>query len=469
MEDSKDWFDARLKYEKEALYRAELENFSEKMVLNADGIIIFNNEKYAAEFGRRPEELEGQYFEDVISPDQMPVLLDLHDYATPYIPYSNNYDYAPVFIRAPITDNCGKSIGDMLYDGRDWLKRYRMLYDKLNELMDEYEYLHPKKEQPKTALFVGDSPPALRLKKEILQVSKSNATLLIEGETGTGKEVVANEVFRAGGQKNREFVKINCAALPQELFESELFGYDEGAFTGARRGGKRGLFECASGGAILLDEINSLNLSSQAKLLRVLQEKVVNPIGSERTVHVNVRVIATSNKPLEQMVAEGTFREDLYYRLNVLNITVPPLRERIDDIPQLVRFFVQRCNREREIEVERIDPNVYEYLKTCSWPGNVRQLQNWIERAMATVWKNVLMLSNFYWISHKAKDTEDKITLMTQAGRTLPQIMDQLEHEIIQNALLRNNGNKQQTAEVLGISRQMLHRKIKQFNIKAIP
>ena len=470
MDKPKDWFDALLAKEKEALYRAELENYSEKMVLNIDGQIIFINEKYAAEFGKRPEELEGLHFEELVSQEKIPVLLDMNDFATPYIPHSDKVGfeqtYVPIFIRAAIYDETGQRLGDMLYDGRDWLQRYRMLNDRINRLMDEYEYLHPKKGPTKADVFVGESPPVLKLKKEIMQVSKSNATLLIEGETGTGREVVANEVFRAGGLENRKFIKLNCAALPQELFESELFGYEEGAFTGARRGGKRGLFEAADGGVILLDEINSLSLSAQAKLLRVLQERNICRIGGEKPIPINVRVIATSNKPLEQMVKENSFRADLYYRLNVMHICIPPLRERIEDIPQLVRFFVERCNRDMGKHVDRIDPKVYSYLKLCKWPGNVRQLQNWVERAMASVWKNVLMLTNFYWISSSTDDTDNKITLMAQAGKTLPQMMDELEKEIIQNTLKLNGGNKQKTAKKLGISRQMLHRKIKQFHIE---
>ena len=465
----KDWFAQRAEREKEALYRAELENYSEKMVLDNNNRIIFINAKYAAEFGRGPQEMEGLFMDEIIPPDRAPAIVEIGDYASPYIPQEDRLraeGYMPLFVRAPLTAEDGTVLGAIIYDGRDWLARYQALYGKLNELVDEYEYLHPSRGRDQNARFVGESPVVQELRRQIFQAAKINATLLIEGETGTGKEVLANEVFRASKRRDQPFVKLNCAALPQELIESELFGYEEGAFTGARRGGKEGLFASADGGVILLDEINSLSLPAQAKLLRVIQERVVTPVGGNRSTPIDVRVIAISNHPLEQMVEEGLFREDLYYRLNVLHIALPPLRERTEDIPLLVRLFVEKCNREMEKHVEKIDPEVYRYLKTCPWPGNVRQLQNWVERAMASVWKGTLNLSNFYWLNLTSGESPKVETvLMAREGVPLPRLMDELEAEIIKNTLSRHKGNKKQCAEALGISRQMLHRKIKQYGL----
>ena len=243
--------------------------------------------------------------------------------------------------------------------------------------------------------------------------------------------------------------------------ESELFGYVEGAFTGARRQGKKGLFEVADGGVILLDEINSLDLLSQAKLLRVLQERIVNPIGSSQAIPIDVRVIAVSNCPLEEMVKNKTFREDLYYRLNVLHITVPPLRKRTEDIPELVAFFVNRCNAEMQKHVEKIDPQIFSFLETCPWPGNVRQLQNWVERAMTTTWKDLITLDNFYWIDKKEERPREEAGVHARPGVPLPQLMNQIEAQIIRNALRRTGGNKKAAAAELGMSRQVLHRKIR--------
>lgn len=461
-----DWLTQCSGQEKEALYRAEIENYMERMVLNREGRIVFINEKYASEFNCRPEELEGRHFEELFEEGKMPILLELFDMGTPYIPPETSVEsgeHRTVFVRAPLTDGNGEKIGDMIYDGYAWLQRYRSLYTKLNELMDEYEYLHPSQKRPADASFIGRSPVIQNLKREILQAAKTNATLLIEGETGTGKEVVANEVFRASDRNHRHFVRLNCAALPRELVESELFGYEEGAFTGARRNGKKGLFELANRGAILLDEINSLNLEAQAKLLRVLQERVVNPIGSNKEIPIDVRVIAISNCTLESMVAEKTFREDLYYRLNVLHIQVPPLRDRLEDIQDLVSYFVKRCNKEMGRNVERIDPKVIAFLKSRPWKGNVRQLQNWVERAMASTWKTVLTMDNFYWLNKR--DGGDQIDIRARPDLPLPRLMDQIEAQIIQSVLEQNGWNKKAAAEALGISRQMLHRKINQYQL----
>ena len=274
----KDWFTACSAVEKEALYRAELENYSEKLVVNGEGRIVFINEKYAAEFGKTPADIEGMTMAELFSRIKAPVILDIRDFDIPFIPHvdavpGKSDGYIPIFIRSPLMDEKGAHVGDMIYDGQTWLRRYRGLYDKLNELVDEYQYLHAAKRSNTNARFVGSSTAVVQLKREILLAAKTNATLLIEGETGTGKEVVANEVFSASARSGKRFVTLNCAAIPQELIESELFGYEEGAFTGARRGGKLGLFELANEGVILLDEINSLSLSAQAKLLRVLQER----------------------------------------------------------------------------------------------------------------------------------------------------------------------------------------------------
>ena len=467
----KDWFTACSAVEKEALYRAELENYSEKLVVNGEGRIVFINEKYAAEFGKTPADIEGMTMAELFSRIKAPVILDIRDFDIPFIPHvdavpGKSDGYIPIFIRSPLMDEKGAHVGDMIYDGQTWLRRYRGLYDKLNELVDEYQYLHAAKRSNTNARFVGSSTAVVQLKRAILLAAKTNATLLIEGETGTGKEVVANEVFSASARSGKRFVTLNCAAIPQELIESELFGYEEGAFTGARRGGKLGLFELANEGVILLDEINSLSLSAQAKLLRVLQERRVDRVGGDKSIPINVRVIAISNCPLEQMVAEGAFREDLYYRLNVLHIAVPPLRERTEDIPDLIRLFVQRCNLEMEKNVDQIDPKVYEYMQAQPWPGNVRQLQNWVERAMASTWKNVLMLSNFYWVDTRQPAVHlDSSPLKTGRQLPLPQMMDELERDIIASVLKQSGGNKKRAAEVLGISRQMLHRKIKQYQI----
>lgn len=465
---STDWFTECLDVEKEALYRAEIENFSERMVVNRQGRIIFINQKYAAKFGMTPEQLEGCLLDELLQRFNVPAVLDIPDFDRPFIRESDKLSPNPggvhMLCRSPLLDNAGEKVGDIFYDAKDWLDRYQSLYTKLNELMLEYQC---RQRESKGEILIGESAQIAQLKKEIAGAAQINSNLLIEGETGTGKEVVAMEVFRSSARSKANFVKLNCAAIPQELMESELFGYDDGAFTGARRGGHKGKFQQADKGTILLDEINSLPLPAQAKLLRVLQEREVVPVGGERTVKIDVRVIAISNKPLSEMVAQGTFREDLYYRLNVLHINVPPLRERRDDIPLLVRHFVRKYNREMDRHIDTIDRQVYEFLEQNEWPGNVRQLQNYIERAMTTAWKNTLTMPNFYWIEHPQpmQEAAPFPEIMLHSGATLAEMLDDTKRRIILKVLRRNRGNCSQTARDLGIARQNLYRAMKHLQI----
>ena len=230
--------------------------------------------------------------------------------------------------------------------------------------------------------IVGNSPAIERLKHTIRTVASTQSTVLIYGESGTGKELVARAVHSCSPRAAEPFVSINCGAFPETLLESELFGYVKGAFTGANQN-KSGLFEVADRGTVFLDEIGEMNLSMQVKLLRVLQERCVRPVGGTDEVAIDVRVIAATNRDLERQVAENTFREDLYYRLNVIPVTVPPLRERREDIPLLVNHFVKKYAKSAGRAIAQVGPESFSLLATYEWPGNVRQLENTIERAIA--------------------------------------------------------------------------------------
>jgi DNA-binding NtrC family response regulator len=229
--------------------------------------------------------------------------------------------------------------------------------------------------------MVGDSPALRRVLEQIAQVAPTDSTVLIQGETGTGKELVARAIHEAGARRERPLVKLNCAALPRELVESELFGHEKGAFTGALQQ-RRGRFELADGGTLFLDEVGELPLDTQAKLLRVLQEREFERVGGTRSLHVDVRVIAATNRDLHSEVAAARFRSDLYYRLNVFPVTVPPLRERRQDIPRLVQHFAAKLARKLGRPLEGVSPAFIERASGYDWPGNVRELENVIERAM---------------------------------------------------------------------------------------
>jgi transcriptional regulator with GAF, ATPase, and Fis domain len=296
--------------------------------------------------------------------------------------------------------------------------------------------------------IVGHSRVLADVIHRIEMVSATRSTVLITGETGTGKELVARAVHNCSAQRDRPFIKVNCAAIPETLLESELFGHVKGAFTGAV-GAKKGKFALADGGSIFLDEIGTLNTGLQAKLLRVLQEHEVEPLGSERTEHVDVRVIAATNRDLRQLVAEGRFQDDLFYRLHVVPIAVPPLRERIDDIPLLVAHFVDKHATRSGKPIDGLEESVMPLLEEHPWPGNVRELENTIERAV--------VFTTGSTITRDAVTVEAATSART-AGVTslkLHQNIEWIECETIRRAL-EMSSVKREAAELMGITPRAL-------------
>lgn len=312
--------------------------------------------------------------------------------------------------------------------------------------------------------IIGSSNKVQRMKEEIQLAARYPSTVLIEGETGCGKELVAHALHSLGDRQLAPFIKVNCAAIPESLIESELFGYEEGSFTGGKKGGKKGKFQMADKGTIFLDEINQMPLFAQPKLLRVLQEHEVNPIGSEKTIPIDVRVIATSNEDLKQMVAENRFREDLYYRLNVINIKVPSLSERTEDIPEIVSHLIQRLNRQLDKHIVDISQRALQALKHYQWPGNIRELNNVVERAMSRCEGDKLKTIHFhddFMNLYQNSEEADGAPLED----TLSHVRDRAERKAILDALVNCRGNKVNAAKALGISRSLIHKKIKKFHI----
>jgi transcriptional regulator with PAS, ATPase and Fis domain len=309
--------------------------------------------------------------------------------------------------------------------------------------------------------MIGGSSPfteAIRIAK---RAAKSDMSVLLTGETGTGKEVFANAIHYASGRKNKPIIRINCAAIPAELMESELFGYAEGSFTGAVKGGRKGKFELANGGTVFLDEIGDMPLTMQAKLLRVLQEKELEKVGSSETIPIDVRILSATNKNLEDMVRNGTFREDLYYRLNVIRIDIPPLRERIDDLGLFVESFLSDLNDKYETEV-KISEDALKVLKQYKWPGNIRELKNVIDRSYSLVDSDIITVNEL----PKSILVKNKLPFLMNAGKTLPDLVDAFEKEILVSYLEKNNFNCVKTAEELGIHRATLYNKLEKLNIR---
>ena len=314
--------------------------------------------------------------------------------------------------------------------------------------------------------MIGNSAVILELKEAIAKAAPSEGRVLIYGENGTGKELVARAIHRLSPRSQRSFIGINCAALPKDLVESELFGYEKGAFTGALQQ-KPGRFELAEGGTLFLDEIGDMPLDTQAKLLRVLEENEAVRVGGNKPYPFNVRVIAATNKHLLEEIKYKRFREDLYYRLNVVPLEVPPLRNRKDDIPVLAEYFLQYfCHQTGKGRLSW-DEQALSLLKTYDWPGNVRELKNFIERTVILNQGDKILVStlkNTHLLSSVEK-VENAISKKDK-GKSLKDMLSQYEKQILEQGLIKNKGNVSQLARCLGIDRANLHRKLKAYGIK---
>lgn len=326
--------------------------------------------------------------------------------------------------------------------------------------LNELNYFR-KKEIGESGL-IGQNESIQQIKELINQVAKVDVTVLITGETGVGKEVVAREIYKNSPRKNSPYIKVNCAAIPETLLESELFGYEKGAFTGAQPKEKLGLFEIANTGTILLDEIGEMPLNLQTKLLRVLQEKEITRIGGTVPIKLDVRIIAITNHKLEQHIKEGRFREDLYYRLNVIPIQIPPLRSRKEDILILVNHFLQKFNQKYG-KNKQISINTLDIMEEYDWPGNIRELENIIERLIVIVDKPVIEPMHIIKILDNKKTSPD---YFNKSNLTLNEAVRIVEKQMIEKAL-KNYGSTHKAARVLGVSQPTIVRKAKKLRIES--
>jgi two-component system response regulator AtoC len=300
--------------------------------------------------------------------------------------------------------------------------------------------------------IIGSSPKMVEVFKTIAKVATTDATVLVQGESGTGKELVARSIHRLGPRKDRPFLAVNCTSVTESLLESELFGYVKGAFTGAA-GSKRGIFEAADRGSVFLDEIGDTTPAMQSKLLRVLESGEIMPVGSSVASHVDVRIIAATNRDLTDMVTAKKFREDLYYRLKVVTVELPPLRERLSDLPLLFDFFLKKYSS-RLTKTLAVNPAVFSYLESFSWPGNVRQLENVVERAVA------LNTSGVFDIEDLPEEVQSVRRTTARRGDSAWLTLEQMEENYIKEVLEGTSGNISRAAEILGIDRRTLYRKL---------
>jgi Nif-specific regulatory protein len=339
------------------------------------------------------------------------------------------------------------------------LKMQRSVEAERQRLLDENIHLRQElRERYDFTNIIGNSGPMRQVYEQVAQVAPTNTTVLIRGESGTGKELIAHSIHYNSPRKHKPFVKVSVAALPDTLIESELFGYEKGAFTGAQTR-KKGRFELAEGGTLFLDEIGDLNLSTQVKLLRALQEREFERLGGIETIKMNVRLIAATNKDLEKAISEGTFREDLYYRLNVFTIFVPPLRERKSDVLQLADHFLEKFAREHNKHIKRISTPAIDMLTAYHWPGNVRELENALERSVLVCDGQVIHGHHLPPTLQTASESGTVTRLSLDAA------VGAYEKDMIQDALKTARGNRARAAKLLGTTERIIGYKVKKYGI----
>lgn len=376
----------------------------------------------------------------------------------------------------------GEVIGVLEYDMLEEIEELDyFLTEYSGALKEEMEYFRNQIRSFKSTKYsidniIGSSCKIQDLKSQIEIAAMSQSTVLIQGETGTGKELVAHSIHNLSSRAFNDFVKINAAAITESLIEAELFGYMGGSFTGARPEGQKGKFELADHGTLFIDEINQMPLTAQPKLLRALQEEEIAPIGSEKDINVDVRVIAATNQDLEHMVADKKFRADLFYRLNVMPIIVPPLRERLEDIPELVESRIAVINKQNGTNITNVDKDVYKMLMEYDWPGNVRELFNRVEAAMNYAQeREKTRLSDGRGITGTLKKTDfnfradnSKINIeaLNKNDNPIEAIKKEAERKLINETLIKFDNNKTKAAEYLKISRPLLYQKMKRLGIK---
>ena len=462
------------------LYKLFFDKLLEKsedgfVIIDENGIILDMNEQYCSFLGRDRDDIIGQPIGNIITTTSMyDVLKNRHEgdnnggiYFQPYTSDDTREEQQTYAIanRFCVFNESDDLIGAMAQV--KFKERALDIAEKVMKAELEFYKLEYHKDLDTTGNFsnlMGTHPKMNELRMRGMKVAKTDFPVLITGETGTGKELIAKAIHLESPRRDNPLICINCGAIPQDLIEAELFGYEEGAFTGARRGGRIGKFQLANNGTIFLDEIGDLPLPLQVKLLRVLQEKEVEPIGASRPVPIDVRVISATRQNLQEMMQKGTFRSDLYYRLAVINMEAIPLREHPDDILLYANNYLEELNRKYKTSVV-LSPAVNKCLLKYSWPGNVRELQNVIASAYASC-DTAMPVINLTDLPSKIASASEHLHLSDAKGeKKLHLLMQNYETALITEALQQHNNNVAQTAADLGIERSLLYKKMKKLHI----
>ena len=444
-------------------YEAILDNIHNGvMITDSEGEIIFFSKTYGHFLGVDPNRMVGKHCTEVLENTRM------HIVAKTGIPEINQphriKDQDMVVQRIPIEIN-GEVIavyGQVMFkDVRD----VHALSKKLNVLESKVEFYEKELESLRSSKYtinniVGKSERIVELKKMALKAAQTNSPVLLIGESGTGKELFAHAIHHASERRLHPFIRLNCAAIPKDLLEAELFGYEPGAFTGAGNKGKPGKFELAHHGTIFLDEISDLPLEMQPKLLRVLEEKETERLGGTRITRSNFRLIAATHENLENSIEHGKFRKDLYYRLNVIPVHIPPLRERKEDIPYIVINLIEILNKDLGTGVPKVSSEVLMIFEHYDWPGNIRELSNILERAIYAVESDTIEVRHLPFFLQRMR-----LESIKPQHSQLRRLREEMEKEALLHAIRVSNDNKNKAARLLGIHRTALYKKMKKLNI----
>ncbi|MCA1032451.1 sigma 54-interacting transcriptional regulator [Bacillus timonensis] len=431
------------------------------VVVNVEGLIIYINKNYCEFLQLERDKVIGKHVTEVIENTRMHIVAQSGQEEIADLQYiKGNYMIAnriPIFSNGHLMGALGTV---MFRDTKEWNK----MNSHIKSLMPQIQtYIQDWKENNGAKYTLSDiqskSEKIGELKEKVKNIASGDISVLIRGESGTGKELFAHSIHQLSSRSHEPFIKINCGAIPEHLLESELFGYEEGAFTGAKRGGKKGKFLLANRGTIFLDEIGDMPLNMQVKLLRVLQEKEVEPVGAVKPVSVDVRIIAATNRPLEKMVEEKRFREDLFYRINVIPFNIPPLRERPEDIKPLTNYFIEKITTRSGKRIRTIEEEVMNIFYCHAWPGNLRELENVIEAA--------IHLTNGEKITKEALPDYligDPKLLIGQ--KSLKEILEDTEKRVLEKTLQQYSNDKLEAAKALGISKSSMYEKVKKYEIE---
>ncbi len=460
--------DARASDKERLMLEEALANAYEGLIItDPDGIIVKSNRAYANFLGIALEDMIGRDVTEVVENTRMHIVARTGIPEVAQIQRIRGHDMVcsriPIFEHGKVVAVVGKimfqDIGDLF-----------AMTGKFARMEKELEYYKSELSRRLGAKYsfdniVGRSASLEAVKSLARRVARSDSTILLEGESGTGKELFAHAIHVESTRPLGPFIKVNCAAIPESLFESELFGYKAGAFTGAHRHGKKGKFGLADGGTILLDEVSELPLGMQVKLLRVLQEKEIEPVGAVEPEPIDVRIVAASNRDLEALTARGSFRQDLFYRLNVVRLSIPPLRERRDDIALVADELLRQLEKETGIPVEGIDPEAEAVLCAYAWPGNVRELRNVLEQALYVKTDRHIRRSDL----PRALLAGIQGERPAEELQTLRCLLHQTEEEILRRALREAKGDKLLAARRLGISKSSMYAKLEEHHIPGDP